>query len=100
MEAAMTVKFIQIIFLISFIIAAFISCSDSREYDNAKRIAALQYAVGCNGGSSEICKSGCDPKCGIGTLPLTTAKMDCAKICSDDCTRSCSTIFLFILNSK
>lgn len=88
------------ILIITLHIIIFSFCTDKKEFSNAGKIAAGQYIIGCTGGSSEVCKSGCDSKCGIGAVPLTTQKLDCAKICSDDCTRNCSTIFLFILNSK
>ncbi|HMV78677.1 MAG TPA: hypothetical protein PKA14_12155 [Leptospiraceae bacterium] len=78
----------------------FTFCTDTKEYDNARRIAAGQYILGCTGGTVEICRSGCDARCGVGIAPLTTQKLDCAKFCSDDCTRNCGGIFLFFLNSK
>ncbi len=76
------------------------SCADNKSYDEARKIAITQYALSCSGGSSNSCKSSCDGKCGIDATPVTSAKIDCAKTCADDCNRNCNTIILFLFNTK
>lgn len=77
-----------------------IVCADDKSYNEARKIAITQYALSCTGGSINSCKNSCDGKCGIDATPVTSAKIDCSKTCTDECSRNCNTILLFLFNTK
>ncbi|MBP7284675.1 MAG: hypothetical protein KBA66_24025 [Leptospiraceae bacterium] len=91
---------IKRIILVAASIFLLYQCTEDKSYKDAQNIALTQYVFSCTGGSIQSCKLSCDGKCGIDSTSITSSKIDCVNICTEDCNRNCNTILLFLFNTK